>query len=263
MKKYCQFFKTYLLVSTAYKVDIFGTIIRELIRLFAILILWNAIFSSQQLSGIDFNRMLVYFISIPLAGFPSHISVSTSLGYEIKRGELSNYLVKPVNIWIEKMLKSFAFKLNYLFTVAPFYLIILIFFFPRDVSLSAVNIFVALFWAFFGFLLNFFLDMLVADLAFWFDEVWAFQHFKSITFSIFGGILLPFEFLGRLLRVIFNMLPFKYFYYIPASYFIGIRSIDKFLVKDVIVYILWLVLFICLYKLLWRSGVKRYEAFGN
>jgi ABC-2 type transport system permease protein len=113
-----------------------------------------------------------------------------------------------------------------------------------------------------GFLMHFFLDLSIGWLAFWIDDVWSFEHFKGITFGILAGVSFPFEFLPGNIQWLFNFLPFKFLYYTPISYVLGKRGLEE-LGGDLLSISLWAVGFSVLSWLLWRRGLRKYEAFGN
>jgi ABC-2 type transport system permease protein len=120
----------------------------------------------------------------------------------------------------------------------------------------------ALFISMCAIALHFALDLAIAHLAFWVVDTWAFQHLKNITFSMVGGFNFPYDILSKNVRIIFEFLPFKFFYYTPISYILGIRSGVTALTQDLLQMILWTMLFIVIASLLWKKGLQKYGAYG-
>ncbi|MBN2016501.1 ABC-2 family transporter protein [Candidatus Dojkabacteria bacterium] len=266
MKKYLQLFKNYLGTMLEYRANLVGIIILELISIGEVLILWIAIFRSEnEIRGFTFGATLLYYLIVPLIGFITQVDISSKRSQEIRSGELSKYLLKPYNLWLDSLAEMIARKIHTLVLILPIYLIIIVTYsklLPSS-EFKFYNILLALAFASGGFLLHFIMDLFISWLAFWVTDVWSFRHFKYILFSVFGGLSFPFDLLPANIRTIFENLPFKYFYYVPISYFSGSRNIQENILSDLAGILLWLLIFFISGLILWKKGIKKYEAFGN
>lgn len=265
MKKYFKIFKNRLAVGLEYRADMIGTLILDLISLASILILWIAIFSSQkQVGGFKFSESILYFIINPLIGAFTYVFISEDLGYEIKRGALSNYLLKPFRLYIDAFCRALASKVNYFFVGFPVYFLMFLFF-TAKLGYSSINLTTILFSfisILFGFILHFLIDLSLCWWAFWVGDIWAFKHLKRILFLAFGGLSFPLDIVSGYLRTVIELLPFKYMYYVPNSYLLGKRLISN-LPIDILGVIIWSVIFILINQVLWSAGIKKYEAYGG
>lgn len=265
MNKYSGLFKNYLATSLEYRANIIGSFIFEVLGIVGIFIFWVAIFRTyNHVANYDINKTVLYYFFVPLAGSISTVYISDKFGEEIKNGFFSNYLLKPNKVWLNAISYAFAFKVNYLTIVLPLYFFIMvIFIIVKHISfITLPNLFIGLSIASGAFLMHCLLDLAICWLAFWVDDVWAFKHFKYIVFALFGGISFPLDFLPFKIKLLFEALPFKFLYYVPVSYFLGIRRIDN-LVADLLIILLWSLLFMSIGSLLLRAGLKKYGAFGN
>ncbi len=266
MKKYIQIFKNHFQSYLEYRANLIGTVVLEFITLSSTVFLWFAIFQQEDnIKGYTFKDNLLYFLLISAVGFAVQVYASDQLAKDIRYGNLSNFLVKPYNIWISTFTESMAKKAVTLALIAPIYILafsIYSYVFGLDL-INGINTIVFLILTIAGFLLHFTLDMIIALTAFWITDIWSFKHLKRIAFSILGGISLPMEFLSGTIKSIFNFLPFKFFYYIPVSYILNKRSGIDDIKSDIQSLIVWTISFSTLCILLWKKGLKKYESFGN
>jgi len=264
VKKYLGLFKNHLASAVEYRSNLIGTLIVEIIALGNIIILWVAIFrTNTQVGSYTFPEAILYYLLVPLTGFFTQVYVSDTLSWQIRNGSISSQLIKPYKIWLSVFTDVIAQKLVYLTIALPIYLAAIYFIYPQGLDLfefGNVLIFLAIVTC--SFVLHFFMDLSITWLAFWLDDVWAFRHIKQIFFKIMGGVGFPFDLLPSFWQLIFNRLPFKFFYYVPISYLLKRRSID-FLPYDLLQILLWMVLFIIIGSFLWKKGLKKYGAYGN
>lgn len=265
MKKYLQLFKNYLETSLEYRANLVTLIINQLISTASILFLWFAVYrANDEVQGFTFDKALLYYILVPLFGYITQIYISSILSKEIRTGDLSKYLLKPYKIWLVAFIRSLAAKIHILILILPIYTVIIALYFSHiDFSLNIISILFAIIIAVAALLLNAIIDFVISWLAFWFDDVWAFEHLKFILFSVLGGVSIPFDFLSDQLRSIFEFLPFKFLYYVPISYLTENKDQLEFLLQDLLNIFVWMIPFILLSYILWKLGIKKYEAYGH
>lgn len=259
-------FKNRLSAGLQYRASIVGVLLIDLLSLSSTLILWIAIFTENvSISTYNISDTVLYFLFIPIIGSFTFVILSDEMGREIRQGFLTNYLLKPQNIVVDAFTRILAIKVNYIVVTLPIYLFITItvcIVLFHGLPITLFSIFMAFVLVIFGFLIHFFLDIAVTWLSFWIGDVWAFAHFKRVAFLMFGGMMYPLDFAPPSIRTIIDWLPFKYLYYIPNAYLLGKRHTDS-LFLDIMIAIFWIVLFYFLNRLLWRIGLKKYEAYGG
>ena len=265
MKKYISLFVSHFSVALEYRSNLIGIFVVEMISVSGVLILWSAVYRTQSLvAGYTFHEAVIYYVLIPLVAFITHVDISDKLSKEIRTGTFSNYLLKPYTFWTAAYMEALASKINYLVLVSPLAIIVFIFLFVKGyLVFSLSRLLSGLFIAVLAFLLHFVLDLLIAFWAFWTDNVWAFKHIKIILFGILGGLSFPLEFLSGRLGIIAHFLPFKYFYYVPAAYLLGKNSGLEKTVLDSLQIFLWMAALVLLCFFAWRTGLKRYDAYGH
>jgi ABC-2 type transport system permease protein len=265
MKKYFKIFQNHLQASVTYRANIVGSSVYEIIAASSIMILWFAILKNQPTIGIyTFQILIFYYALAPFVGGLTHASLVDYLGEDIRSGAFSNYLLKPYQVWTSFFFQELAYKFNYLVSIAPVYFLIvcgLLSFLPFHL-ISVQTILISLLFCLLGFLLDVFLDFIIYWSAFWLVDVWCFRHVKIILRYIFGGRRFPLDFFSGTLYVVMEFLPFKFMFFIPLTYFLGLRKFSN-ITSDLISWFFWSAIFLFLGFLLWRNGLKKYEAFGN
>jgi len=263
--KYLTLLRGRLAAGLQYRTNIIGQLILDLQGLASVILLWTLIFSERSsVAGFSFGDSLLYFLLVPVVGALTGVYISEELGYEIRRGVLSANLLKPINIFAEAFTRALASKFNSLIITIPVYTAIFFFFIAgmHLVAVTAGQVLIAILMTVSGFLLHFTIDITVAWLAFWVGDVWAFKHLKRIVYLVFGGLIFPLDFVQGGARWIFEFLPFKFLYYVPAAYLLGRRSPGEF-GGDMLGITLWSCLFLFIGWVLWKKGLVTYEAYGG
>jgi ABC-2 type transport system permease protein len=266
MKKYWACFKNEMNVSIQYRFDLIGYFIIELLTVGSFLILWLTVYKGQdQVGSIKLNELIIYYLFVPLVGAYTTVELANTLGKHIKDGFVSMLLIKPQKTWFTYVMNDYGHKIYSIMAVTTFYALaylIISFGLHINLNISTIGIVFALFFAIFGVAVNYAMDLVISSFAFWIDEVWSFKHFKRVLVWLMGGVGFPFEVLSPTLYKIFNLLPFKYLYYLPLSYLNGSRDKEN-LSLDIFLLIFWTTfLSICFY-FLWKRGIKKYGAYGN
>ncbi|MDP2918057.1 MAG: ABC-2 family transporter protein [bacterium] len=264
MRKYWGLFKNYFAGGLEYRSNLIGLVLMQLIGVGTVLFLWLAAFRSQNsIAGFSLPQVALYYLLVPLVGFITQAQLSGQMGFEIKDGIFSNYLLKPYNIGFASLMRALGEKANQLMILLPLYFLLIsaISAIWGGIGLTARGMIAAAVIAIAGFFLHFIFDLTLCWLAFWMGDIWSFQHFKTIIFGILAGVSFPFEFLPQQLRSLFEILPFKFLYYIPLSYLLNKRGFDS-LAADLTQILIWGGLIFLLSIYLWKKGLKAYEAYG-
>ncbi len=250
--------------SVEYRASLVGTVLQALVSAASIVLLWLAIYRSQSsVAGYTLANAMAYYLLIPVIGFMTQVVLSDRLGQEIKNGFFSNYLLRPARFWLAAFMGVLAGKLSYLLLVSPVVIGILAYLILNGaIHVSTPTILPAICVVILAFIFHFVLDLALSFCAFWFDDVWAFWHIKNILFSVLGGVSFPLDFMGGPLRSLLDALPFQYLYYVPIAYLSGKRPLHD-LPIDMLTLSTWTLIAAILAVLLWRLGLKKYDAYGR
>lgn len=265
MKKYITVLKNTISAEFEFRANILISFLYELIGLFVIVLFWTTVYSTNEnIGGVEYSELLTYFLLVPIVGFIANTSISYKIGNEIKTGTLSADLLKPYSIFGRIFSQAVANRVNKLVIVLPVYVFvfaILSIYLNLQINLSYLPGLVL--FGILGFILSVIIDIFLGWLAFWVDDIWAFEHLKSILVSIFGGKLFPFVFLSESMRSVFELLPFKFIYSVPLRAISGEYPLSEFLQRDIFIFIFWILFFLILINFIWREGISKFEAYGN
>lgn len=264
MNKHKHLFLVQFASSLEYRANLVGTVLQEIVSVCSIVLLWMAIYRSQNtVGGYSFVNVVAYYLLVPVVGFMTQVVLSDKLGPEIKNGFFSNYLLRPARFWLASFMGVAAGKISYLLLVSPVIVGIITYLASGgsiDVSFAAVI--PAMCVIVFGFVFHYVLDLALSFSAFWVDDVWAFWHVKNILFAVLGGVSFPLDFVTGPLHALLTILPFQYLYYVPVAYLMGKRPTYD-ITGDMILLMIWVTVAVILAVVLWRFGLKKYGAYGR
>ncbi|NTU46469.1 hypothetical protein HGA88_02490 [Candidatus Roizmanbacteria bacterium] len=266
MSRYFHIFSQHLQTVMQYRANMMVTILVEFVIISSTLFLWFSIFqTTKTVGGMNLSQTVSYYLFIPLIFILTSSTISDIIGDQIKTGDLSNYLMRPVPLWILYVTFVLADKLVYTSLVFPLYFLIVLalLVYGVSISISLVGIVACIGIIVLTIPLAIVLDMSIGWLAFWIDDVWAFTHIKSIVFGLLGGLTFPFEFVPEKVRIIFEALPFKFFFYTPIHYLFSPSFSWMEYINDIGQLILWLSFLFIFCLFLWRKGIQKYGAFGH
>ena len=113
-----------------------------------------------------------------------------------------------------------------------------------------------------GFVVGFFFEACIGMIGFWFLEVTSFMYVINTVNFFISGQMFPLDLLPPFWSGILKALPFQYMAYFPTMIFLGkIQGMD--LVWGLLAEFGWALGFILLARLLYRTGLRRYSAYGG
>ncbi len=205
------------------------------------------------------------FIMYLLAGhvvrafvFGTHSALTAG---EINYGIFSTYLTKPLNhLWF-CFCREWGEKI--LLTASALGEVGLIVWYTKtNVSyLSSAPLATFVILVSLGHLLYFLLSYCLNLLAFWSREVGGPRFLFVWLIECTSGTMFPLTLLSNGWKIIFNCLPFQFFFYIPLATLLK-NSSSIFETNYFITSFIWLILSICLAYSLWTKGLRHYSGEG-
>ncbi len=241
------------------------TVIRILIALISMVsmfYLWNDVFAERAaLAGYDKPQIVTYYllVSYIFASLYAAIPISE----EIQEGRTAMYLLRPVNyLWFHYW-QSLARRVFRFLMGLPVLLGIFLLFREHLFLVTNPTAYLFLILACLGAInILFLVDLIHNLLEFWVTNVDSWSMIVNNFVTFFAGTMIPLALLPPYIRTISDWLPFKY---------TGTFLIDGFLGKlnwsqigwGLLVQTFWTLLLVAVTALVWKRGVRRYEAFGN
>ncbi len=226
---------------------------------------WLAAYEGHdQIAGYDLGSMLLYTLAVMVLRNAITAHCEWDVDRQIRQGELSMLLVRPMNPWATWLLPDFAWRGFRLVLVAPVLLSCLLWLAPHldapsvawtwlpPVALSIVL----------GYLASFFLKLCLGFCGFWLTDIFGLVTLHEVLTLVFGGFLLPLDLLPGWLRPAADVLPFQYLFYVPVQAAIG-RLVGPALLQALLAQLAWTFGLGMLACAIWRCGLRRYEAVGG
>lgn len=264
MKKYFSYFISSWKSCTAYKVDYFLNFLFSLVFFFISFALWKTIYGSEGFQGIGgyslVSTITYYFVTNII--FRLDLGMSVWLNNDIWSGYLTNDLVRPWNVKIVENMFAFANLFVGFVIYIPFLVVIyfaahqyIILPTSTDLIYFVVTLIIGLiFSGLFAFTLH--------SLAFYFGDQEANIELSNYLVMILAGGMFPLIFLPEKIAIIFQALPFKILFDVPASIWLGKMSWPEIL-HSWLEAGLWIVAMYIIFTFLYKNGLKRYTGTGR
>lgn len=223
---------------------------------------WKLVIESGD-DTYSLNEIMTYYGIVRIAWqmtSPYDFKLITGM---IKSGELNNLLIKPLSpifyyvfdrlgytivYWLINSLSIIAFWL--VFGITPVLPQNIIYFLLSLILLLAARLCVVLFY------------YSLSSSAFWITETKHIHHLLINMVKILGGSFIPLIMLPRWIQFIANFLPFKYAINYPVNFYLGRLDVQAALTGGGIL-LLWIIGLFISGNILWRIGLRRYEATGS
>lgn len=265
MRRYFNIFLLYFQLAFEYRSLSVVWFLTSLAIPALMLIFWSAATASQggTILGWTYTNFATYYIFIALAGSLFIAHIESAVADDIKNGDLTKYLLKPISYLSLNLFNELSWRL--IQSVLSVLSIVIIAFFIQNIikiTSSPVIFTLAVAMAILAFCMSFAFKMCLGLLAFWFTDIGGIMELNDIVLSLCSGIVIPLFFLPTSLKLILNILPFSYMVYYPVLGFLGKLDILSE-VQTIGIQLIWMVIFLLLYKILWLAGRKKFAAVGS
>jgi len=251
----------YLSTEFTYRWQIFTWVVADLLSPIVLIVLWSSV-AGRGSSDVSIAQVVTYFFFVILV---SKVTRDWSIYYVtgiIVNGEFSKYLLKPFNYLSEMLGVSIASKLMRLIIAVP--MIVIGYFILKKyliVDLSLENVFLFVFTLFIGFVMNFLLGNIFALLAFFLKQILGLRAFYENITAFLSGEVIPLFFIPVWAIFWIELLPFRYVLSFPIEIIMGSLNYAE-IMNGAIISLIWVTLLFVIYRYLYRSAIKKYEAEG-
>ncbi len=266
MRKYLTLFGISFQNEFTYRLNFILWRARNVIRILMVFILWSSVFRSHRTAfGYTKEQMLTYvFLVLVISTFVTSAPSNENVGGEISSGDLSNYLVKPINYLHAWLTRDWASKLlNMLF--ATFEISLLYLWFKPQIHLSSSVgiIIVAAVMCVVAALTYFYLTKMAVFIAFWAPEnTWGLMFVVLVLMEVLAGTIFPLDVLPHWAYNVLQFTPFPYLVYFPIGILVGKFSLSESL-RLLLQSAGWIAITWYGAVKIWRLGLKAYSASGR
>ncbi len=263
MRKFAIFLKLSWQNTLAYREESVVWFILEAVPLTYMISFWinsrtRGNISESQASSLIFYQITSLFVSRFTATHYEEWVID-----EIKDGNISNALIKPIPYRIYLLASEVAWKLFGLVYLLPIFICLL----PFLSQLKGLNLiigqipFVVVIFSL-AFAQRFLVSWLIAISAFWFEQAQSLVHLKWMLEGILGGSWLPIYFYPHWFQTIARITPFYYWYYLPINSLThSLNSFEK--IVNIAFPISWIIALFFLGNWLWHKAIRKFTAVGR
>ena len=254
--------------NLTYRFNFLARALFGLIPLIAILYVWRTIFEGKGQGGVvgaySLAEMISYYLLVTVVDALSAVNEDDwQIAADIKDGNISQFLLKPIDYLGYRVCLYFSGRLAYLAVAAiPLVLFIVAlrkyFVLPPDVATLGWFLVSVVMTA----MLQFFLSYTMAMLAFWVLEVSTFIFILYAFEYIASGHLFPLDILPPAISRVLYYTPFPYQLFFPINIYLG-KVTGAALVNGLLIQAFWVVAVFCLARFAWSRGIRHYSAVGG
>lgn len=263
MRKYFCVFKIEFLRFLQYRSEFIAEIIAIFVRVFIVLFFALAVYENKtEIYGYSLAGFATYSL---LTSFIMQIidtDINWVLAHEIRKGNLANYLLKPLKYNWYRLFAELSWKSHSLF-YNLLVLTALTILYAKTFTLQIISsrIWIFLIAMILSYLFNRSWRYIIGTLAFWTKDIGGISNFIREITGFLGGSWLPLDFFGPFTNIL-KLLPFSYIFYFPIQIIIdsNLNSLD--IIKILSIEAVWVILLSFIGQILWKKGIKHFESVG-
>jgi ABC-2 type transport system permease protein len=259
MKMYYQIAKFNALIWVTYPLSIITTILSKVVTLGFLIMLWQLIAKGSS-KNINLEELSAYFLisdSISTITMAYSTWLGKSIRKMIKRGEINQYLVKPINLVPFIYSYVLGAKLIQILLALLSFIIGIIILPPH----SFVSVFIFILSILLAFAISFAFNLFEGTLAFITAEATGIKNAIRHVVRIFSGKAIPLTFFPKSIYNIAIFSPFPSMIYAPTVA-LKTKELNSEVFQSLIIALFWAITLNLITQKLWRKYLKLYEGVG-
>jgi ABC-2 type transport system permease protein len=259
LRKAKALFTRALSLMTEYRAEVIIWILGSSLPLIMMMI-WMGLAKDGPVGGYSASDFAIYFLSVFFVRQITIVWVIWELEREIRLGELSPKLLRPLDPYWQHVMDNLAEKVIRLPIIfIPIALGLWLTGARPQLHLLNLTLFVVA--IILAWLLRFNRQYSLGLLTFWTDQVTGLEQVWFALYIALSGAILPLDLLPAGLQLIIMFTPFPYKIDFPVQLILGKLSSEEIL-RGFTIQLFWVITFIVLRNVLWKRGLKRYGATG-
>lgn len=266
--------KTYLAIAKAtwqeyftYRMNFFLEVIGGFVMNVVIIAVWFAIYrdnGNETIGEFSLAEMITYLIGVGIINsFILLASQGDEINDDINKGNLSNLLVRPINVLFYWLTRDVCRRSLTLMLGIGQYIFLLVLFSEYITVQSSFSAFIyTLIFILLGGIFHFLLFSIFSIVAFWMDQTWGLRFVIRIVMSMASGSLIPLSLFSGAWFTVFNILPFKFFAFVPLEIYLG-HITTREIYSSLFIIGGWIAISAFILFVLWKRGIRRYGAYGH
>lgn len=264
MKKYLRIIPAAFQSQIIYRGSMLIRGLRDIVNVAFFILLWSALFKDKaNIAGFTFPAMVTYYILVKIIDQLYSYRHAYMIMWDIKNGDLSNYLSKPLNYFFYLMSHQIG-RRGARVTTSLFIVLAIFITLPSFVVFPPNIIYFVsfLFSATLSWLMVFEIAFLLGALSFWFSETSGLKTATEQLTLVLGGSWVPLNLFPEPISNLADWLPFKYLYFNLVNIYQGKIPANQ-LATNLSIQLLWIIILGFSSFLVWRKGITKFGAYGN
>ncbi len=262
MSKYLAVISNSVKKNLVYRANSFITMISIMLSFVVLFYFWNSIYmQGNRIGTYSLKEMISYYVFFTI--FQLLIvgdGIAWSIGEEIKNGQITNIILKPISYLKYKLSQSFGNLAYRMIIFLPVIFSVLYFLRAYLVFAQGFEIYLVFsICAIISYVLYFLIYFLIGIIAFWTSDSKGFFWACWVIINFMQGGLIPLDLFPRWFLLLSDFLPFKYLFFIPVSLLSGRNNFD---VKLILIPLAWCLGGYIFAEFLYFKGLKKYEGIG-
>jgi len=224
-------------------------------------LVWASAAKSGSIGGYNSSDFILYYLCMLMLGSFVTSHIMWDLAMEIKEGQFSTALLRPVSFYLVSYLRNVSWRCIRVILFFPCFLILLVLY--RSLLGHAVLNLGFTFWIslVLGHLVSFTVVMAMAMLALFTQEVFSIFELYYIPMLFLSGQLFPISLLPAWASSLAKLFPFYFTTGAPTEILIG-RVTGAAAWQAIGIQCVWVVLAYGVAQVLWRKGLRHYNGVG-
>lgn len=235
----------------------FGWMIPPLVYL----LVWSTAAGGQPVGGWTRGQFVGYYLVLIVVNQLTYSVNNWTVGDSIREGRMSSLLLRPLSPLWDALASDIAGKVVFMAFVIPAGLVLGALLRP-ELALTPRSCLLFIPALILAWLLRFFWGYWLALLAFWATRADALLAVQDSLVFLLAGQVAPVALLPGPLRTAATILPFRSMVGFPVEVLTGTLS-DAQLLSGFMWQLGWLAVTLALWSIVWRSGIRHYEAVGG
>ncbi|MDF2700170.1 MAG: ABC-type transport system, permease component [Haloplasmataceae bacterium] len=265
-KKYIPFLRANLMTMLTYRGTIIAWFLVETFSLVMMIFLWQTIYKGQsEINGFGINEIIIYFLIVGLLGIFASSDAMYTVSEELKQGQISMYLIKPINYKIRVFFGELGNKIGLVSVMIPVSIIVIFIasmIWNLNFDFTIFDLLLFILFIPLAFLLIYEFSYLFGLLSIYTTNVFGLSILLNIIISITSGQLIPLNFYPKSVLFIVSLMPFQYVYNFPANILLGEISYLNAII-GLLILIVWICFFKVVNHLVFKFNEKKIVIFGG
>jgi ABC-2 type transport system permease protein len=260
LKKYAALLRAAWALSLEYRAEGLVWLMTNMLTVIMMLV-WLSISRDGPVNGFSSGDFVAYYMVGLLVRQLTAVWTSWELDFEIREGQLSPQLLRPIHPVHRHIAGNWSEKVMRLIVLVPIISIVFLLTPDAHLYITPVSVLAFLVSVIGAWLIAFLSDYAIGIFAFWTSQATAFTQMWYGARIVLSGILAPLQMFPLFIQAALVWLPFRYMLAFSCEIMLGQTQGER-LVFGLLVQWVWVLIFFIAVRVLWKLGTRNYSAVG-